>query len=260
MKRLTLILAACSVVLFTAGRCAAPSNGGDEGDTVEEVNGNPPTASELVMVYSKSYDGFLTIREQPDLKAPAIGRILNGPMGAVKMGEIGDWTIVKVGETIGYASSRYLQSTPTPEFTDEDMEKYLTGKIWTNNTRQDQRQIMLFPDGLFMEGYTLEGICFCGTWSVKGNILALRKMRVYIEGTGWEEQYLDENWTIESGDRIIDSNDEPMKKVKLMSQKDYNDKESIGNEMKWYEVDEYNFTVLYESAYLAVNGSYPPGN
>ena len=141
-----------------------------EGEPADTLTSTPSATDLIVMVYSNAYDGFLNVREQPDVKSPIIGKILNGPMGAVKMGEVGGWTIVKVGETIGYASSRYLQTEPTAEFTDKDMEKCIQG-IWA--TKQDgvQQAIVLMKGGVFVKGDFSQGWTSCGNWSVNGNVL-----------------------------------------------------------------------------------------
>lgn len=258
MKKILILLAAVCFVGLTSSKCSFERKVTDPEPDVDTLAPTPSAADLIVMVYSNAYDGFLNIREQPDTKSPIIGKIVNGPMGAVKMGEIGGWTIVKVGDTIGYASSRYLQTEPTDEFTDKDMEKCIQG-IWTTSTPMDQRQIMLFQDNLFYEGYTLEGLCYCGTWSVTGTVLSLHTVKSMSESYGWAEDPHDEVWTIVSGDQIKDDNSEPMKRVKIMTEKAYNDKDDAGYGMDWYEVDEYHFTSMYEGAYLAVKGSYPPG-
>ena len=245
--------------LIAGGKCTGGGrNGGNEGEPVDTLAPTPSAADLVVMVYSNAYDGFLNVREQPDTKSPIIGKILNGPMGAVKMGEIGGWTIVKVGETIGYASSRYLQTEPTEVFTDKDMEKCIRG-IWTTNTPHNQRQIMLFKDGLFMEGHTLEGIVYCGEWSVKGSALVLHIVKFLEPDKGWAPDVHEDTWTVVNGDMLKDGYDEPMTKVKIMTTKQYNDKESIGYGMNWFEVDEYHFNCLYEDVRYEVKGIAPSG-
>ena len=263
MKRLALILAACSVVVFTAGRCAGNGGRNPEGDPSDVPADTAHTpAVELVMVYSNAYDGFLNVREKPDVKSPVIGKILNGPMGAVKMGEVGGWTVVKVGETIGYASSRYLQTTPTREFTDKDMEKCLQG-IWMDATPMDQQVYMLFPEGVFGGGFTLEGYIFAGTWEVKGNQLILNHLLLDYQNDGtWEtyDQQYSEIFTIESGDKIIDpEEDSAYTRVKLMSDSDYEAYTEKEGTLPWYKMTEEMWIQLFEGAHLHVKGSYPSG-
>jgi hypothetical protein len=257
MKKILLIMAVMS--LIASGKCSnGDRNDGGEADQVDTLAPTPSAVDQIVMVYSNAYDGFLNVREQPDTKAPIIGKILNGPMGAVKMGEIGGWTIVKIGDTIGYAGSRYLQTEPTPEFTDKDMEKCIRG-IWTNDTPQDQRQVMLFKDGVFIEGYTNEGIVYCGEWSVTGSALLLHIKKFLEPEKGWVDDVQEDAWTVVNGDMLRDNYDEPMRKLKLMTVKQYNDKESIGYGMDWFEVDEYHFNCLYETALEEVKGIAPSG-
>lgn len=261
MKKLLLILAACSTVLFTAGKCANNPKPGNGDNDVDVVDPDTPTpAVELEMVYSNAYDGFLNIREKPDVKSPVIGKILNGPDGAIKMGEVKGWTVVKLGEIIGYASTRYLQSTPTPVFTDKDMEKCLLG-IWMNNAPMNQRVFMLFEEGVFGGGYSNEGYVHAGTWSVKGDKLTLKLIKEDVDNDGmWEDLPIEkeEIYTITSGDEWGDK-EEPFKRVKIMSDSDYEvTNEKLG--CKWYEMTEEMWIQMYEGAHLHVKGSYPSGN
>jgi hypothetical protein len=254
MKKVLLIMALLS--LIAGGKCSGGRNGGNaEGEPADTLTSTPSATDLIVMVYSNAYDGFLNVREQPDVKSPIIGKILNGPMGAVKMGEVGGWTIVKVGETIGYASSRYLQTEPTAEFTDKDMEKCLMGE-WIRDSKMDQRVLVLMKNGLVAEGYTLEGWLSCGTWKVKGNVLELSFTKVFsMEKKGWENGASTENWNIENGDLIIDGMSDKYKKQRLMSAKDYDALE----EPEWYVLSQDAMDYLYEQTHLQVKGTYPGG-
>lgn len=256
MKYVYLFMAALWLLAAAPKSCIQPKTDGGE-DDVEAVDPDAPTPAAtdlIVMVYSNAYDGFLNVREQPDTKAPIIGKILNGPLGAVKMGEIGGWTIVKIGDSIGYASSRYLQTEPTPEFTDKDMEKCIMGE-WVRESPMDQRVIVLMKNNLVAEGYTIEGWLHCGFWEVKGNVLTLRFNKFFpFEGKGWEDDNTVENWEIVNGDVIKEGSD-TYKKQRLLSAKDYDAKEDPA----WYELSQDALDYLYEQTHLRAKGGYPSG-
>jgi len=260
MKKLLLIAAAVLTLgVLSSSRCTGPSKTGDGPVTPPVDSASTPAATDLiVMVYSNAYDGFLNVREQPDVKSPIIGKILNGPMGAVKMGEVGGWTIVKVGEKIGYASSRYLQTEPTREFTDKDMEKCLIG-IWTCEVPHNTHVLMLFEGGIYTAGTALEGRLVCGEWSVKGKALTLKETHNHFgEGIQWNKSDSNTIVTVENGDKLVTEVGD-WKRCRVLSEKAYNDKVDAGEPLGWQEVDEENLTLLYESTHLVVKGSYPSG-
>jgi hypothetical protein len=221
MKYAFIFMAALWLLAAAPKSCIQPKN--DGGEDVEAVDPDAPTPAAtdlIVMVYSNAYDGFLNVREQPDTKSPIIGKILNGPLGAVKMGEVGGWTIVKVGDTIGYASSRYLQTEPTAEFTDKDMEKCIQG-IWATKQDGAQQAIVLMKGGVFVKGDFSQGWTSCGNWSVKGNVLNLaNKAETSDSGAHWEIIESSEIWTVVNGDSIKNA-DASFTKKSVLSKKAY---------------------------------------
>ena len=258
MKKLFLLLAALSFMLFTAEKCSLERKIVDPEPEVDTLAPTPSAADLIEMVYSNAYDGFLNVREQPDTKAPIIGKILNGPMGAVKMGEVGGWTVVKVGDKIGYASSRYLQTEPTAEFTDKDMEKCIQG-IWLSEESKDymvpQRVIYLCKNGVFALGFPVEGIYQLGEWEVKGSLLAIHITREGIDP--WVECDEKEEWVVVNGDLLTDNHDLKYKKQSIMSKKAY--KQYVEScpgvsPVMWYKSDSEHFEFVYEEAHLQVKG------
>ena len=252
-----MFMAAAMLLVGAPKSCNQPKeNAGEEPEVADPSTPTPPATDLIVMVYSNAYDGFLNVREQPDTKSPIIGKILNGPMGAVKMGEVGGWTIVKVGDKVGYASSRYLQTEPTPEFTDKDMEKYVQG-IWLSEESDtfDQRVIYLCKNNIFAEGFPVEGMYHVGKWEIKGSTLTLKF--THIGGGSWAPFEGSETWAVVNGDLIKDNNGLKYKKQAIMSAKAY--KEYVEScpgvsPVMWYKSDSEHFNLVYEEAHLRVIG------
>ena len=255
MKYVFMFMAAVMLLAGAPKSCNQPKdNGGEEPEVVDPDAPTPAATDLIVMVYSNAYDGFLNVREQPDTKSPVIGKILNGPMGAVKMGEVGGWTIVKVGDTVGYASSRYLQTEPTAEFTDKDMEKCLQG-IWLGEEPKDyklsQRVVYLFKNNVIAEGFPVEGLNHVGTWEVKGNALNIHFTDE--KWSTWGDADVTENWIVVNGDQIKDQYGLKYKKQSIMSKKAYEEYvESCPgvSPVMWYKSDQENYNLIYEEAHL----------
>jgi len=250
MKKVLLIMAVLS--LIAGGKCTGGGrDGGNEGEPVDTLAPTPSAADLVVMVYSNAYDGFLNVREQPDVKSPIIGKILNGPMGAVKMGEIGGWTIVKVGETVGYASSRYLQTEPTAVFTDKDMEKCIQG-IWATKADGAQQAIVLMKNGCFVKGDFSQGWTNCGKWAVNGNALNLSiKYDTSDFGAHWEVCEASEIWTVVNGDSIKNA-DAAFTKKSVLSKKAY---EAL-TMPRFYEMTQEEYNELCEGIKNIVAGNF----
>ena len=103
---------------------------------------NPP-------VYSNAFDGFVNMRKEPSYSAEKVGKLKNGSEGAVLLEDKGDWKKVDVSGTIGWVPSKYLQSTPTIEYTGEVDAEWLEG-IWGADGGY---VLMLFNNGVWEYGY-----------------------------------------------------------------------------------------------------------
>lgn len=79
------------------------------------------------VVYCNSYDGYLNIRATPSSKSEKIGKFRNGPEGAIKLSEDGNWVEVDCNGIVGYVSKKYVVTYPTKAVTVDVDEKWLVG-------------------------------------------------------------------------------------------------------------------------------------
>lgn len=77
------------------------------------ASAQPANDAKPPMVYSKSYDGFVNIRQDPQSNAPILGVLRNGPEGAILLGTEGEWKKIDCNGIIGYVYEKYVQDTPT---------------------------------------------------------------------------------------------------------------------------------------------------
>lgn len=68
-------------------------------------------------IYSNCFDGYLNIRQEPNTQATILGRLNNGPEGAVLLSREGNWTKVNCNGIVGYVYTKYTQETPTVAYT-----------------------------------------------------------------------------------------------------------------------------------------------
>jgi len=67
--------------------------------------------STFTVVYADSYDGFVSIRQTPSSKAKVLGRLNSMTYGlgdGILLGQQGNWSKVKVGNTVGWCYSKYV--------------------------------------------------------------------------------------------------------------------------------------------------------
>ncbi len=67
------------------------------------------------MVYCTSSDGFLNIREWPNVSGKILGKLLTGGEGAEYLGSSGNWYYVRYKGTEGYVNGKYARLTGLEE-------------------------------------------------------------------------------------------------------------------------------------------------
>ena len=73
-------------------------------------------------VFSNAYDGFLTLRDEPNAKACELEVMYNGPKGATMVQYHPKWSIVRYNGVEGYVKTEYLQTSPTkPVYVNADV-------------------------------------------------------------------------------------------------------------------------------------------
>ena len=132
---------------------------------------------ELPKVYSKAYDGYLNVRAQPTTQGQILGRLSNGPEGAVLLSVEGKWTKVRVNGVEGYVWSADIQTTPTePVYVDAAAvigdwynEEFLGGNWYDKLTIKSNGKFV--RDAWFgVDNNAQEN----GTWSLSLNQLVLK--------------------------------------------------------------------------------------
>lgn len=118
-----------------------------------------------VIVYSKSSDGFLNIRETPSSKGRILGKFRNGPHGAVYLGQSGSWTEIDCDGIVGYVYTSYLSYTPTVEVTVDIDIKWLTGPWYPSNR---EYAYLIFNNGTYAVQYYYGTIAY-GTYKLEGD-------------------------------------------------------------------------------------------
>lgn len=117
------------------------------------------------LVYADSYDGFLNIRATPSSKGDIIGRFRNGPHGAIRLSETGNWVEIDCNGIIGYVSKSYVKDYPTKAVTVDVDEKWLMGP-WYPSHRE--YAYLLFNNGTYTVQYAYGTIAY-GNYHLEGD-------------------------------------------------------------------------------------------
>jgi hypothetical protein len=131
---------------------------------------------EVAMVYSNMYDGYLNVRAEPSTKSKILGKLPNGPEGAVLLGVEGKWTKVRVNGVEGYVWSAYLQPEPSEPV-------YISASVvvgewsWADEYAHFDSYIIKNNGEFYCEGY--QSMENNGTWYLSYDKIVLK----YSDGT-----------------------------------------------------------------------------
>ena len=117
------------------------------------------------LVYCDSYDGYLSIRATASSKGEVIGRFRNGPRGAIKLGETGDWVEIEYDGLVGYVKKTYVSYSPTKEVTVDVDEKWLIGAWYPSH---GEYAYLIFNNGTYTVQYEYGTIAY-GTYRLEGD-------------------------------------------------------------------------------------------
>jgi uncharacterized protein YgiM (DUF1202 family) len=134
-----------------------------EGIETYDVGSYNTVADEIV--YSHSYDGYLSIRDTPSSKGVKIGKFRNGPEGAIKLSESGNWVEIDYNGIVGYVSKKHVVTYPTKAVTVDIDEKWLAGPWYPAHRNY---AYMIFNNGTYTVQYEY-GTLADGTYQVDGD-------------------------------------------------------------------------------------------
>lgn len=117
------------------------------------------------IVYCNSYDGYLSIRDTPSSKGEKIGKFRNGPEGAIKLGETGNWVEIDCNGVVGYVSNKYVVTYPTKAVTVDIDEKWLAGPWYPSHRSY---AYMIFNNGTYTVQYEYGTLAY-GTYHLEGD-------------------------------------------------------------------------------------------
>ena len=124
--------------------------------------------SQCMKIYSKSYDGFLNIRESTTTKSRQIGQFRNGPEPAYVLKREGKWLKIYYRGMKGYVHESLISYEPTIAVTVNVDADWLEG-IWGNN---GYTAYLIFNNGTYAYEQQYGTICV-GTYMLEGNEIVL---------------------------------------------------------------------------------------
>ena len=161
LSAILVLLVAGGVGFFLVGNLDEP-RGVPKG--IDAYDGSYNYAADEI-VYSNSYDGYLTIRATPSSKGEKIGKFRNGPEGAIKLSETGNWVEVDYNGVVGYVSKKYVVTYPTKAVTVDIDEKWLMGPWYPSHRNY---AYMIFNNGTYTVQYEYGTLAY-GTYQVEGD-------------------------------------------------------------------------------------------
>lgn len=165
------------------------------------TNPNTNYFEEAEIVYAAGFDGYVNIRERASSSAKTLGKFRNGPEGAELVEDLGEWMKINAGGVEGYVASKYVQDTPTIEYTGSATASWLKG-IWSNNGGY---VLMIYDNGTWEWGYDYM-VCY-GTYIMQNNEVVFTTL--------WTEdstQKFDETLKIKKSSKKLESSGETYEK------------------------------------------------
>lgn len=124
--------------------------------------------SECMKIYSKSYDGFINIRESTTTKSRQIGQFRNGPEPAYVLSREGKWFKIFYRGLKGYVHEAFISYTPTKDVTINIDGDWLEG-IYGND---GYSAYLIFNNGTYAYESQYGTICI-GRYMLEGNEIVL---------------------------------------------------------------------------------------
>ena len=121
------------------------------------------------IVYCNSYDGFLNIRSIPSSKGEKLGKFRNGPEGAIKIGESGNWMEIDYNGVVGFVLKKSVVTYPTKAVTVDVDEKWLAGAWYPAHRNY---AYLIFNNGTYTVQYEYGTLAY-GTYRLEGDEIIL---------------------------------------------------------------------------------------
>lgn len=180
MKRFFTFVAIASVAFATVS-CGSSSKKEQEKEieelkaTLEELQEEMESEPDVVVdtrprVYANAYDGFTNIRATPSSKGTILGKLRNGPEGALFLREEGNWIAIDYNGTTGYVYKTYVQNFPTKAVTVDVDGKWLEGVYLTPGGGYSA--YIIFDNGYYAYEHQYGTIAY-GRYKLEGNEIVL---------------------------------------------------------------------------------------
>ena len=137
-------------------------------DPIENMIVDGVYLSECMKIYSKSYDGFINIRESTTTKSRQIGQFRNGPEPAYVLSRDGKWFKIYYRGMKGYVHEAFISYTPTIAVTVNIDGDWLEG-IYGNN---GYTAYLIFNNGTYAFEHQYGTVCV-GTYMLEGHEIVL---------------------------------------------------------------------------------------
>lgn len=118
-----------------------------------------------VRIYADSYDGEVSIHQEPSSKSPVVGKLKNGSDYLLQEGVEGKWIAVSYADQTGYVDASMTSKTPTRAVLVEVDTNKMQGAYWDETGSFCK---LVFDNGTFADIHETEGpICY-GKYKAEG--------------------------------------------------------------------------------------------